>query len=157
MGVCISIDDFGTGYSSLSYLQQFPIDSLKIDRSFVNQLEGSDEAREIVKTIVSLAHGLGMDVVAEGIEEIDQQTSLRRIACEAGQGFLYSRPVPVSKIGDLLEQNRLRFTEREDRTRRLARRARSGAAVVLGRSMREFLDTHAALLRVPSLLPCWAF
>ncbi|QDU98635.1 putative bifunctional diguanylate cyclase/phosphodiesterase [Lignipirellula cremea] len=112
-GVRVSLDDFGTGYSSLSYLQQFPIDTLKIDRSFVQRLGGSPQAHEIVKTIISLAHNLGMNVTAEGIEEVDQQDKLREIACENGQGYYYSRPVPGASIQDLLDANELKFTNNQ--------------------------------------------
>ncbi len=101
----ISLDDFGTGYSSLSYLQQFPIDTLKIDRCFINRLEGSKQAEEIVRTIVALAHGLGIEVTAEGIERTTQLSTLHEIGCETGQGYLYSRPVPCETIEELLRAN----------------------------------------------------
>jgi EAL domain-containing protein (putative c-di-GMP-specific phosphodiesterase class I) len=103
LGVQISLDDFGTGYSSLSYLQSFKIDTLKIDRSFISRLGVSEESDEIVRTIVNLAHNLGMQVVAEGIELASQQAHLELIACEAGQGYLYSRPVAEVNIETLLQ------------------------------------------------------
>ncbi len=93
LGVQLSIDDFGTGYSSLSYLQRFPIDTLKIDRSFVTQMMENEENIAIVRTIVALAQNLGMDVVAEGVETEDQLTLLRKLECENGQGFLFSTPL----------------------------------------------------------------
>jgi diguanylate cyclase (GGDEF)-like protein len=102
LGIAISLDDFGTGYSSLSYLQNFPISNLKIDRSFVNRLGSSHESDEIVRTIVRLAHTLGMDVTAEGIEEPSQQLQLTSLACESGQGFLYSKPMPECNAEQLL-------------------------------------------------------
>jgi diguanylate cyclase (GGDEF)-like protein/PAS domain S-box-containing protein len=102
LGVSISLDDFGTGYSSLSYLQSFPINTLKIDRSFVNRLGSSNESDEIVRTIVKLAHALGMEVTAEGIEEASQQAQLTNLACESGQGFLYSRPISDANVEQLL-------------------------------------------------------
>jgi len=89
LGVQLSIDDFGTGYSSLSYLHRFPIDTLKIDRSFVSQMAESEENFEIVRTIVVLAQNLGMDVVAEGVETHDQLALLRQLGCESGQGVLF--------------------------------------------------------------------
>src|SRR5689334_10844659 len=93
LGVQLSIDDFGTGYSSLSYLQRFPIDTLKIDRSFVTQMMENEENLAIVRTIVALAQNLGMDVVAEGVETEDQLRLLRKLECEHGQGFLFSTPL----------------------------------------------------------------
>lgn len=102
LGIAISLDDFGTGYSSLSYLQSFPINNLKIDRSFVKRLGDSHESDEIVRTIVRLAHTLGMDVTAEGIEEPSQQSQLAGLACESGQGFLYSKPMSELSIEQLL-------------------------------------------------------
>ena len=102
LGVSISLDDFGTGYSSLSYLQTFPIDTLKIDRSFIKRLGSSNESDEIVRTIVNLAHSLGMEVTAEGIEEPSQRAHLTNLACESGQGFLYSRPMSDINVEQLL-------------------------------------------------------
>jgi diguanylate cyclase (GGDEF)-like protein/PAS domain S-box-containing protein len=93
IGVQLSIDDFGTGYSSLSYLQRFPIDTLKIDRSFVTQMMENEENLAIVRTIVALAQNLGMDVVAEGVETEDQLRLLKKLECENGQGFLFSTPL----------------------------------------------------------------
>jgi len=93
LGVQLSIDDFGTGYSSLSYLQRFPIDTLKIDRSFVMQMMENEQNLAIVRTIVALAQNLGMDVVAEGVETEDQLMLLRKLECENGQGFLFSMPL----------------------------------------------------------------
>ena len=96
LGIQLSIDDFGTGYSSLSYLHQFPVDTLKIDQSFVSRLDATSQNLEIVRTIVMLAHNLGMDVIAEGVETADQALQLRRLGCEFAQGFLYSRPVDAA-------------------------------------------------------------
>ena len=95
LGVQLSIDDFGTGYSSLSYLHRFPIDTLKVDRSFVSTMEDGSENGEIVRTIIALAKNLGMDIVAEGIETVHQLHQLRILDCEYGQGYLFSKPVPI--------------------------------------------------------------
>ena len=88
-----SIDDFGTGYSSLSYLHRFPVDTIKIDRSFVSQMQGDGENSAIVKAIVTLAHMLNMDVIAEGIETTAQLAQLKLLQCEYGQGFFFSKPL----------------------------------------------------------------
>jgi diguanylate cyclase (GGDEF)-like protein/PAS domain S-box-containing protein len=93
LGLRLSIDDFGTGYSSLSYLHRFPIDTLKIDRSFISRMIDNNENREIVRTIVMLAQNLGMDVVAEGVETKAQLEELRKLECQNGQGYLFSKPM----------------------------------------------------------------
>lgn len=103
IGCQLSIDDFGTGYSSLSYLHKFPIDMLKVDRSFVSTMEDGTENGEIVRTIISLAKTLGLSVVAEGIESIHQLHQLRILGCEYGQGFLFARPVPSEEATALLD------------------------------------------------------
>ncbi len=108
LGVKLSIDDFGTGYSSLSYLHRFPIDTLKVDRSFVGSMESGSENGEIVRTIISLAKTLNLDVIAEGIETIHQLHQLRILNCEYGQGYLFSRPVPAVEAEELLK-DRLRW------------------------------------------------
>jgi diguanylate cyclase (GGDEF)-like protein/PAS domain S-box-containing protein len=100
LGIQIAIDDFGTGYSSLSYLHRLPIDSLKIDRSFVSCL--TEDSGEIVRAIVGLAHNLKLDVIAEGVESVEQLEQLRAIGCEFGQGFLFSKPVEGTDVESLL-------------------------------------------------------
>ena len=92
-----SIDDFGTGYSSLSYLHRFPVDTIKIDRSFVSQMQADGENSAIVKAIITLAHMLNMDVIAEGIETTSQLAQLKLLQCEYGQGFFFSRPLCKEK------------------------------------------------------------
>ncbi|MFM9903367.1 MAG: putative bifunctional diguanylate cyclase/phosphodiesterase [Pyrinomonadaceae bacterium] len=101
-GVQISIDDFGTGYSSLSYLHRFPIDLLKVDRSFVSAMEENTENGEIVRTVIALAKALNLKVVAEGIESVHQFHQLRILGCEYGQGYLFSKPLPVADIERML-------------------------------------------------------
>ncbi|HYV13921.1 MAG TPA: diguanylate cyclase [Pyrinomonadaceae bacterium] len=104
LGVQLSIDDFGTGYSSLSYLQRFPIDTLKIDRSFVTQMMENEENLAIVRTIVALAQNLGMDVVAEGVETEDQLKLLRKLECENGQGYLFSTPLGGWQLNEFIAE-----------------------------------------------------
>ncbi|BFM38709.1 EAL domain-containing protein [Synechocystis sp. LKSZ1] len=101
----ISIDDFGTGYSSLSYLNQFPFNTLKIDRSFVEEVDTNPEKRAIIKTIIELAHTLKMDVVAEGIETNAQKSILRALKCEYGQGYLFSRPLSQADLTHFLRES----------------------------------------------------
>ena len=103
LGVQLSIDDFGTGYSSLSYLHRFPLNYLKIDRSFVSRMT-TDNDNAIVKTISTLAQNLGMEVIAEGIETKDQYEQLKRLGCEYGQGFLFSPPLDIDGVARLLAQ-----------------------------------------------------
>jgi diguanylate cyclase (GGDEF)-like protein/PAS domain S-box-containing protein len=98
LGVLIAIDDFGTGYSSLAYLRQFPVDVLKIDRSFVSEMSGSPDAAALIHTLVELGRTLGLVTLAEGIEQAGQMEELRSEKCDHGQGFLFSRPVPAAAI-----------------------------------------------------------
>jgi len=104
LGVRLSIDDFGTGYSSLSYLNRFPVDTLKIDRSFVTRMSQADENLQIVKTIVTLAGNLGMEVIAEGVETEDQLNQLRELKCEYAQGYLFSEPLDVTEAEIFIQQ-----------------------------------------------------
>jgi len=100
-GIGITIDDFGTGYSSLSYLCKLPVSTLKIDRSFVMNLNNSKEHRSIITAIISFAHGLKMDIVAEGVETIEELTFLNAMRCTTIQGFLFSKPLPVAEFETL--------------------------------------------------------
>ncbi len=102
IGVELSIDDFGTGYSSLSYLHRLPIDTLKIDRSFVTRIGENNENREIVRTIVMLAQNLGKAVVAEGVETKEQLEWLRNLKCQYGQGYLFSKPLDADSATNML-------------------------------------------------------
>jgi diguanylate cyclase (GGDEF)-like protein len=101
-GVNISVDDFGTGFSSLAYLAKLPIHTLKIDRAFIIDLETDDHSRAIVRSIISLAHSLGLDVVAEGVETEAQATLLRDMGCDLMQGFLFSKGVPFEALAQML-------------------------------------------------------
>jgi diguanylate cyclase (GGDEF)-like protein/PAS domain S-box-containing protein len=94
MGIHLSLDDFGTGYSSLAYLKKFPLNTLKIDKAFVDDIEESEQGRNMVATIVTIAHNLGMQVVAEGVETNQQLSFLSGLRCEQLQGYLYSKPLP---------------------------------------------------------------
>jgi EAL domain-containing protein (putative c-di-GMP-specific phosphodiesterase class I) len=102
LGMALSIDDFGTGYSSMSTLQQFPLDTLKIDLSFVRRLESGPEGQEIVKAIISLAHSLQLQVIAEGVEHETQRDILSGLKCEFAQGYLYARPLSEQKAYQFL-------------------------------------------------------
>ncbi len=104
LGVKVAIDDFGTGYSSLSYLKRFPVDILKIDRSFVGRLELDSDSAVLVETMIALSHTLGLEVVAEGVENTKQLELLRGLGCELAQGFHFSRPLPASAANDFLRE-----------------------------------------------------
>ena len=93
MGVRLSIDDFGTGYSSLTHLRQLPIDEIKIDKSFVTGMNSSDADAAIVRTVIDLAHNLGKQVCAEGVEDKRTMTLLREMGCDLAQGYYISRPI----------------------------------------------------------------
>ena len=103
LGVSLLMDDFGTGYSSLSYLHSFPIDVIKIDRSFVGRMTEGEQPLQIVRTIIELARVLGMDVVAEGIETCEQYHLLRELGCHFGQGYLFARPLTAVGVTHLLD------------------------------------------------------
>jgi diguanylate cyclase (GGDEF)-like protein len=111
LGIQVQIDDFGTGYSSLGYLHTLPIDTLKIDRTFISQLGANGSSLEIVRTILALAHGLGMKVIAEGVETDDQLSRLIAMNCEYVQGFLFAKPVDSQEAGALLGKS---FSRLED-------------------------------------------
>ena len=102
LGVRLHIDDFGTGYSSLSYLHDLPVDTLKIDRSFVARIGTAQERGEIIKTIATLAHNLGMEVIAEGVETAAQLSQVKAVQCECAQGFYFSRPMETKAAEALL-------------------------------------------------------
>ena len=102
LGLRLVLDDFGTGYSSLAYLRRFPIDGLKIDRRFIAAMDTSAEDRTIVEAIVKMAAGLRIDVVAEGVETIEQADSLRRLGCLHAQGYYYARPMAPGDVAELI-------------------------------------------------------
>jgi PAS domain S-box-containing protein len=106
MGICLSIDDFGTGYSSLGNLRKFPIDTLKIDRSFVMNITTDSDDAAITTAIIAMAHSLKLGVIAEGVESEDQQSFLRERACDAVQGYLFSRPVPAEEFIKLVREKK---------------------------------------------------
>jgi EAL domain-containing protein (putative c-di-GMP-specific phosphodiesterase class I) len=120
MGVGVALDDFGTGYSSLSYLCKFPFSKLKIDRSFAAALDHSASARNVLRAIVRLGHGLGMTVTAEGIETQRQLSMLRDIGCDLAQGYLLGRPAPLGELAAIILRN---FAEGLARRPRPARRS----------------------------------
>ena len=107
MGVRLANDDFGTGYSALSYLRRFPMDILKIDRSFISNVAGTSQESALVEAMISMSASLGLKVVAEGIEQDRQFTRLQELRCSYGQGYLFSRPVPATSIDALLAEESL--------------------------------------------------
>src|ERR1019366_1865935 len=98
LGVRLAIDDFGTGYSSLAYLQQFPVDSLKIDRSFISGMAKSPEGDALIHTLIQLGKAMHLETLAEGIEESGQLTQLQAESCDVGQGFLFARPLAPKEV-----------------------------------------------------------
>jgi len=104
MGVQIQIDDFGSGYSSLGYLQQFPVDTIKIDKSFVQSMQAGSKSSQLVKTMVAMARNLGMSIIAEGIETDQQLVELCAMECGFGQGFYLSHPLPANEIESLISE-----------------------------------------------------
>jgi diguanylate cyclase (GGDEF)-like protein/PAS domain S-box-containing protein len=110
LGISLSIDDFGTGYSSLAYLKNFPINKLKIDRSFVRNLQDDDGSRAIVQAIIQIAHSLNMSIMAEGIESADAGEQLRLMGCNGAQGYHYARPLPASDLAQRLNITQADYT-----------------------------------------------
>jgi EAL domain-containing protein (putative c-di-GMP-specific phosphodiesterase class I) len=108
MGVKIAIDDFGTGHSSLNYLRQIPLDYVKIDRSFVSNITANPHDTVIIKSIITLAHSLGLKVIAEGVETEQQLHFLREHECDLMQGYLFSKPVPEDMFTQLLQAGKTR-------------------------------------------------
>jgi EAL domain-containing protein (putative c-di-GMP-specific phosphodiesterase class I) len=102
LGVQLQIDDFGSGYSALGYLQYFPISAIKIDKSFVDEIERSQRGVELIRAIVSMARELGMEAIAEGIETDKQLSQLRKLSCNLGQGFLLSKPLDKGSAEEIL-------------------------------------------------------
>jgi diguanylate cyclase (GGDEF)-like protein len=102
LGVRVAVDDFGTGYSSLAYLRQFPVDTLKIDRAFVQGIASSKESAALIQTLIDLGKSLGLETLGEGIEDLAQLEHLQRARCDSGQGFLYARPLEADALTDFL-------------------------------------------------------
>ena len=105
LNIKLAIDDFGTGYSSLSYLKKFPIDKLKIDKTFIDGIPTNEDDNVIAKTIISMAHNLGLQVVAEGVETKEQFEFLKENLCNEIQGYYFSKPVSIEKIEEYLEKH----------------------------------------------------
>jgi EAL domain-containing protein (putative c-di-GMP-specific phosphodiesterase class I) len=111
LGVKLSMDDFGTGYSSLSLLKQLPIDELKIDKSFIDNITTHDEDRLMVLNIIDIAHNLGIQVVAEGIEHEEQSLSLNDLGCHLQQGYFFCKPLTLDQLVDYCEQTNWTFDQ----------------------------------------------
>jgi diguanylate cyclase len=107
MGIRLELDDFGTGYSSLSYLKHFPLDGVKIDKSFVEGLGEDTTDKALVRAIIELCHTLGLEVLAEGIETAEQAALLRDMGCDLGQGYYFGRPLPSEEFAQRLPEGSL--------------------------------------------------
>jgi hypothetical protein len=159
MGIRISVDDFGTGYSSLAYLRQFPVDTLKVDRSFVRGMETHKDTADIVVSLTALAHELGLHVVAEGVENEEQLALLRALECDAAQGYLLAKPVDVNGASEILS-NGLRSDSGADNapaTSRITERASMTAERVWLslRGRRLPLAIAAALVITTAAVAAW--
>jgi EAL domain-containing protein (putative c-di-GMP-specific phosphodiesterase class I) len=125
MGVLVSVDDFGTGYSSMSYLQRFPIDKLKIDRTFINEVTSSNDDASIVSAIVSLGHTLKLKVIAEGVETPEQLEFLQMLGCDQYQGYHYSAAMPASELAELFRDGGHKLEPAAGKDSEPTRRARA--------------------------------
>src|SRR5207244_1695 len=126
----VGIDDFGTGYSSLSYLHRLPIDALKIDRSFVNRIGVDKKNSEVVQTVLRLAHNLGVDVTAEGVETVEQLTQLKTMECEYGQGYYFSNPVDREAAELLLMAEPWRQGNKSGKSEKAGKERRSSDRII---------------------------
>ena len=129
LGIRIAVDDFGTGYSSLAYLRQFPVDSLKIDRTFITGLALSSEAHALAHTLIQLGKALGLQTLAEGVEDRDQVRELQREGCDLAQGFLFARPLAVDRFERFLRDGHGLKADPADRSGPVAASAASAHAV----------------------------
>ena len=105
LGVRLALDDFGTGYSSMSHLLRFPVDIIKIDRSFVSAMSSGGQGSDVAAAIVTLGRALGLDVIGEGIEEPQQVDLLRSLGCEVGQGYHFAKPMDADTLGALMRRS----------------------------------------------------
>ena len=135
LGVRIVLDDFGTGYSSLAYLRQLPLDTIKVDRSFVTDLDVRDPNVGIVRAVVSLAHGLGITVVAEGIETEEQARRLRELGCDMGQGYAWAHPAEPMRVGQFVSRRIEGRRSKKDVRQPGRRRPRINAGIAAGLSV----------------------
>lgn len=107
MGIRVSLDDFGTGYSSLNYLKQLPIDTLKMDKSFISDINGNSYEKQIVKSVINLAHNMNLTVTAEGVEKVEQLEFLKNEKCDKVQGYIFSKPIPADEIEKIINEHNL--------------------------------------------------
>jgi len=110
LGFCISIDDFGTGYSSMAYFKNIPANELKIDKSFILNIQSNDMDKHIVKTVINMAHGFGLNVVAEGIEDIETYEALKALDCDIAQGYYLAKPMPLHEFTDWVNNHIKKFS-----------------------------------------------
>jgi len=105
-GLCVAIDDFGKGYSSLNYLKEFHVNTLKIDKSFIDHLGLDEKSKHIIKAIINMSHDMGIKVLAEGVEKQEQLEILYHLGCDEIQGYIYSKPLPEEQLTKLLHEGK---------------------------------------------------
>jgi hypothetical protein len=142
LGVAVALDDFGTGYSSLSYLHRFPVSAVKIDRSFVQHITENRDDLAIAVSIIDLARSAQLTTVAEGIESMDQMSLLRKLGCQAGQGYLWSPAVPLGALVALVNDQPMRRFPTSDATKKTSRSRKRASDATIDHGLERLIEMH---------------